>query len=197
MQSGKVAGSLFQSYQRCSSANESAPMIQTNRPRSSTWAKPSNVSAVHLEPSCRSTSLTTIRGWRTSARVSSILFAKSAVSSLLFNGFCGETNHQTASSCRRFRAADAVAKWPAWAGLNDPPNRPIRWPGENAGRRSTGVALLRLTRSGLAGAAHRVLETCKLFQSHRPAGMHLPGGNANLRAHAEFPAIGKLRGSIV
>ena len=39
-----------------------------------------------------------------------------------------ETIHQTWSSCRRFRASRLTARWPSWAGLNEPPNRPMRMP---------------------------------------------------------------------
>ena len=44
------------------------------------------------------------------------------------SGFCGATIHQTSSSPRCSSASWLMNRWPSWAGLNEPPNRPIRRP---------------------------------------------------------------------
>ena len=49
----------------------------------------------------------------------------------------------------------------------------------------------------LAGAADAVLERRELLDADGAARMHLAGGDADLRAHAEFAAIGKLGRGIV
>src|ERR1700688_70047 len=49
----------------------------------------------------------------------------------------------------------------------------------------------------LAGAVHDVLVARELLHAHRPARMETIGRYPYFRAHAEFTAIGKLRGGIV
>src|SRR3546814_20587868 len=49
----------------------------------------------------------------------------------------------------------------------------------------------------LAGAMHTVFEGGKLLYADRAACMHRAGCDADLAAHAEFAAIGKLGGRIV
>ncbi len=44
------------------------------------------------------------------------------------SGFCGATIHQTSSRPRCSRASRLMNRWPSWAGLNEPPSRPIRRP---------------------------------------------------------------------
>src|SRR5690606_40086100 len=51
--------------------------------------------------------------------------------------------------------------------------------------------------SNLPVAAHAIFERGQLLDADRPTRMHLAGGNADFRSHAELTAIGKLRGGIV
>ena len=53
------------------------------------------------------------------------------------------------------------------------------------------------SRPDLAGTVDTILEGSQLFDADRAAGMHLAGGNADFRAHAEFAAIGELGRGIV
>lgn len=48
-------------------------------------------------------------------------------------------------------------------------------------------------RAGLATAMYNVLVSAELLKAHGSAGVHFTGGNADLGAHSEFTAIGKLR----
>src|SRR5712671_1720765 len=50
---------------------------------------------------------------------------------------------------------------------------------------------------GLAAAANDIFENRELLDANRPARMELAGADADLGAHAELPAIGELRRSIV
>ncbi len=75
-----------------------------------------------------------------------------------FNGFCGETSHHTSSRSSRLSASRLMCRWPPWAGLNEPPRRPMRRPrqaivtpspppGERVGVRGHGL-------NGRAAAIH-------------------------------------------
>jgi hypothetical protein len=63
------------------------------------------------------------------------------------------------------------------------------------------VVTMRKGPDGLArSAAHalpRILERGQLLDADRPPRMHLAGGDADLRAHAELAAVGKLRRGVV
>ena len=50
---------------------------------------------------------------------------KGAVSLEFFSGFCGVSIHQTSWRPSRFRAISEICLCPSWAGLKDPPSRPI------------------------------------------------------------------------
>jgi len=52
--------------------------------------------------------------------------ANGAIPAVVFNGFPGDTSSQTWSSRNRRMASSATWRWPAWAGLNDPPSNPTR-----------------------------------------------------------------------
>src|SRR5688572_18313122 len=49
----------------------------------------------------------------------------------------------------------------------------------------------------LPAAAHHVLVAGELLHAHRTTRVKPVGGNADLRAHAKFAAIGELRGRVV
>ena len=44
----------------------------------------------------------------------------------VLSGFCGDTSHHTSSRPRRRSACRLIWRWPACAGLNEPPSRPMR-----------------------------------------------------------------------
>ena len=88
-----------------------------------------------------------------------------------FSGFCGDTSHQTASRPSRRRAASETVRCPPWAGLNDPPSRPIRWPGAGSVPPSA-----RPSRRGVAG---------RLVSAERPAAVQ-----ASCRRLADGPGCG-------
>src|SRR5687768_13935711 len=53
------------------------------------------------------------------------------------------------------------------------------------------------SRPDLPGPADTVVEAGELLDADRPARMEAPGGNADLGAEAELPAVGELGGSVV
>src|SRR3954470_16257121 len=89
--------------------------------------------------------------------------------------------------------------WPSCAGLNEPPNSPMRKPFATGpgGRTQLLRAGSPTLRPCLAGAADDIFENRELFDADRPARVQLTGADADLRAHAEFAAIGELRRRIV
>ena len=116
---------------------------------------------------------------------------KSSVSFALFKGFCGETSHQTVSSCRRFKASSDTALWPSWAGLNDPPNNPIRCL-EIAETEYRLEIMMNVSPSCLALATHLIFERGELLQSHWSACVQFAGCNADFCPKPELSSIGKL-----
>src|SRR6185312_10003193 len=69
--------------------------------------------------------VTRMRGWRAMALAPASRSANGAIPATGFSGFCGDTSHQTSSSFRRFSAIRLIWRCPAWAGLNEPPSRPM------------------------------------------------------------------------
>src|SRR5271156_196744 len=53
------------------------------------------------------------------------------------------------------------------------------------------------SRPRLPVAAHAILEGAELLDADRPAGVHAPGGDADLGAEAELAAVGELGGGVV
>ena len=83
------------------------------------------MSAVCAVPNLLSMSVTRMRGCLATRCAAFRLSSNGAVSRVLFSGFCGVSIHQTSSSRNRFKASSEMCLWPSWAGLNDPPSRPI------------------------------------------------------------------------
>ena len=52
--------------------------------------------------------------------------ARGAIPASAFSGLPGETSHQTSSRPSMASAARLARRWPAWAGLKEPPRRPVR-----------------------------------------------------------------------
>ena len=83
-----------------------------------------------------------IRGCLATARAEARRVVKAPMSSRLFKGFCGETSHQTSLSPKRRKAARAIWRWPSWAGLKEPPIRPMVTRRETAPLRGRAVAAI-------------------------------------------------------
>src|SRR6187551_907745 len=77
-----------------------------------------------------------MRGFFAISRHSAILSASGAVSDRFLSGLPGETIHQILSSPARLRAVSLIMRWAACGGLNDPPSRPMTWPGAAYGGRA-------------------------------------------------------------
>src|SRR5262245_27301374 len=88
-----------------------------------------------------------------------------------------------------------MCRWPSWAGLNEPPRRPM------ARRRRSpkggSAAVTPVSRAGLPRAADLVFERRQLLHPHGTAGMQLAGGDADLRPHAELSPVGELSRGVV
>lgn len=110
-------------------AKLSAPINQTNLVSGQNFRIRCSVSAEYRVPSRTSRSLTlTRRSGRATCRAAATRSVYPAIPSAGFSGFCGETNHQISSRPSRRKASLLTCKWPAWAGLNEPPSSPIRRP---------------------------------------------------------------------
>lgn len=106
----------------------SAPISQTKRCSGNFFLKAWSVSTVNNVPSSNSISVTTIRGSSAIASAEVFRVLKSFISFVLLRGFWGDTIHQTSSRFRRDKAPRVMCRCPLWAGLNDPPKRPMHFP---------------------------------------------------------------------
>ena len=92
-----------QRCQRCRSASPSPPMIQTKRRPGMACRSTDSVSTVARVPQCASGAQTCSFGWQARSRAVANRLDRGA-GARFFNGLPGDTNHQTASSCSRFKA---------------------------------------------------------------------------------------------
>src|SRR5665213_3178770 len=117
-----------------------------------------------------------------------------------FSGLPGVTSHHTASSRSRFIASSEAARCAACGGLNEPPNSPMRIPGECGGSEYRPMSKSRsinettaCSRPDLPRAVDTVFEGAELLDADRPARMQLAGRDADFGAEAELAAVGELR----
>ncbi len=124
--------------QRCHLSNParlSAPITQTNCMPDFCAIIKLKVSAVKRVLWAASKAVMRIEGWAAICWHHKMRSDRGASCRWSFNGFPGVTSHQIWSSSSRFKAISETSTWPSWGGLNDPPNRPMRWPGSQYGRR--------------------------------------------------------------
>ena len=164
---GTCAAMPRQRSQRLNWTRLSDPMSQTKRTPGKRAFSAAMVSAVQRVPSRASIPVTTMRGSSAIRRAIAIRSARGA-GPCGFSGLPGLTSHQTRSSRKRRSAISEMCRCPAWAGSNDPPSRPMRWPGKAIGFSSLSRSTVRESPASRARAEGRDCRRDRAFPCPRP-----------------------------
>src|SRR3984885_11501751 len=196
-------------------------MIQTKRKPEARRRRYLTVSKVYRVPMTDSRQLTSMRGSLATSCAASTRSSRSCKAPSSLSGLPGVTSHHTRSSFNRLIANRLMARCATCGGLKEPPSRPMRMPllwrgiagatgcdatetgfnGATACANQSRSALMRSgvcsqafcrSRPGLPGAVNAIFEAGQLLGADRAAGVEFSGGDANLRAEAEFAAVGEL-----